>query len=81
MEYESLLVVLAVRGTPLDGHALDALTDARPRWVRLEREGEAVCLAARVSHRDPPEEFRARVRGWAGSRGWAATVAPCAPSL
>jgi hypothetical protein len=81
VEFESLLVLLALRGASLDDDALDTLVDIHPRWVRLEREGEAVCLAARVRHRDRPEEFRARVRGWAGERGWAVTVAPCAPSL
>jgi hypothetical protein len=81
VEFESLLVLLAVRGAPLDDDALDSLADVHPRWVRLEREGEAVCLAARVCHRDRPEQFRTRVRGWAGERGWAVTVAPCAPSL
>jgi hypothetical protein len=34
-----------------------------------------------VRHGDLPEEFRSRVRGWAAARGWAVTVAPCAPSL
>lgn len=81
VEFESLLVLLAVRGAPLEGDALDSLADARATWVRLEREGEAVCLAARVRHDDRPEEFRTRVRGWAAARGWAVTVAPCAPSL
>lgn len=81
MEFESLLVLLAVRGAPLDGRALDGLANARATWVRLEREGDAVCLAARVRHDDRPEEFRTRVRGWAAARGWAVTVAPCAPSL
>ena len=81
VEFESLLVLLAVRGAALDDDALETLEGAHPRWVRLEREGAVVCLAARVGHRDRPEEFRTRVRGWAGERGWAVTVAPCAPSL
>lgn len=81
VEFESLLVLLAVRGAPLDGRALDELANARATWVRLEREGEAVCLAARVRHGDLPEQFCTRVRGWAAARGWAVTVAPCAPSL
>jgi hypothetical protein len=81
VEFESLLVLLAVRGAPLDDRALDTLVGIHPRWVRIEREGASVCLAARVAHRDRPEEFRTRVRGWAGARGWAVTVAPCAPSL
>jgi hypothetical protein len=81
VEYESLLVVLADRGAPPDADALEALEDARPLWVRIEREGRSVCLAARVRHLDRPEEFRARVRGWGVDRGWAVTVAPCAPSV
>ena len=81
MEYESLLVVLAAHGVPPDAAALDELVDAAPVWVRLEREGCSVCLAARVRHRDRPEDFRARVRGWGTVRGWAVTVAPCAPSV
>jgi len=44
-------------------------------WVRVEREGDAACLAARVLHGDSPDEFRDRVRRWAGARGWAVTVA------
>jgi hypothetical protein len=81
VEYESLLVVLAARGSPLGADALTDLADARPTWMRLEREGESTCLAARVRHGDLPDQFRARVRGWAAARGWAVTVAPCAPSL
>jgi hypothetical protein len=81
VEYESLLVLLAACGAPPDADALDALEDARPVWVRIEREGRSVCLAARVRHADRPEEFRTRVRGWGVARGWAVTVAPCAPSV
>ena len=81
VEYESLLVLLAACGTPLDADALDALEDAHPVWVRIEREGRSACLAARVRHTDRPEEFRTRVRGWGVARGWAVTVAPCAPPV
>ena len=81
VEYESLLVLLAACSAPPDTDALDALEDARPVWVRIEREGRSVCLAARVRHTDRPEEFRTRVRGWGVARGWAVTVAPCAPSV
>ncbi|MGH7615004.1 MAG: hypothetical protein ACREMW_13300 [Gemmatimonadales bacterium] len=81
MEYESLLVVLAACGAPPDADALDALEGARLVWVRIEREGRSVCLAARVRHDDRPEEFRSRVRGWGVARGWAVTVAPCAPTV
>jgi hypothetical protein len=76
MDHESLVIVLSTGGSPLDGTALDALADAVVRWVRVEREGEAACLAARVAHADPPDRFRDRVRGWAAARGWAVTVAP-----
>src|SRR5437667_413395 len=44
-------------------------------WVRVEREGSAACLAARVRHGDPPDAFRDRVRRWGAARGWAVTVA------
>jgi len=61
-----LVIVLSTGGSPLDGSALGALADVRVAWVRVEREGEAACLAARVLHRDSPDEFRDRVRRWAG---------------
>jgi hypothetical protein len=75
MDHESLVIVLSTGGSLLDGSALGTLTDVRVLWVRVEREGEAACLAARVLHRDSPDEFRGRVRRWAGARGWAVTVA------
>jgi hypothetical protein len=79
--YESLLVLLAGRGDSLDSDVLTTLKDARPAWVRIEREGVSACLAARVCHAEAPEVFRDRVRRWAADRNWAVTVAPCAPSL
>jgi hypothetical protein len=81
MNYESLLVILASGGTALEPDALRTLVDAEIVWVRIEREGESACLAARVRHRDRPDRFRARVRSWADPRRWAVTVAPCAPTL
>lgn len=81
MEYESLVVLLAARSAPPDGDALESLADIRIVWLRLEREGQSVCLAARVRHRDRPEDFRVRIRGWGVARGWAVTVAPAAPPL
>lgn len=81
MPHESLLVLLARHGASIEPEALDTLEDARPTWVRIEREGDSACLAARVSHTAPPEVFRDRVRRWAAQREWAVTVAPCAPSL
>jgi hypothetical protein len=79
--HESLLVLLARHGASIDAAALDTLEDARLTWVRIEREGDSACLAARVSHNAPPEVFRDRVRRWAAQRDWAVTVAPCAPPL
>jgi hypothetical protein len=76
VDHESLVIVLSVGGSPLDGAALDALVDAEVTWVRLEREGDAACLAARVRHCDRPEDFRNRLRTWGAARGWAVTVAP-----
>lgn len=81
MRYESLLVVLAARGPLLDLDALRTLVDAQVVWVRIEREGESACLAARVRHPDGPGPFRVRVRSWAAQRSWAVTVAPCAPPM
>jgi len=79
MSYESVVVVLATRGAPLEGDALDTLPETTVTWCRIEREGRVVCLAARVRHHDPVTEFRVRVRQWAGPRGWGVTVAPCSP--
>jgi hypothetical protein len=81
MEFESLVVVLAAAGTSLEAEALHSLADTQVVWIRIEREGEAACLAARVRHHDQPDRFRSRVRSWASLRRWAVTVAPCAPSL
>jgi hypothetical protein len=79
VDHESLVIVLASSGSPLDGRSLAELPDAAVRWQRLEREGVAACIAARVRHRDPPEEFGARIREWGRVRGWAVTVARCGP--
>lgn len=75
MVHESLLIILSLGGSPLDRTALGALTDVMVTWVRVEREGETACLAARVLHGDPPDAFRDRVRRWGAARGWAITVA------
>ncbi|HTI04966.1 MAG TPA: hypothetical protein VL549_06595 [Gemmatimonadales bacterium] len=77
MPYESVLVVLATGGAPLEGDALDALPGTTVTWQRIEREGRVACLAARVRHADPNPEFRMRVRQWGAARGWGVTVAPC----
>jgi len=77
MSYESVVVVLATRGAPLEGDALDALPETSVTWCRIEREGRVACLAARVRHTDPVGEFRVRVRQWGAARGWGVTVAPC----
>ena len=75
VEHESLLIILSLGGSPLERTALGALTDVLVTWVRVEREGETACLAARVMHGDPPDAFRDRVRRWGAARGWAITVA------
>ena len=75
-----MLVVLSAGGVPLAGDALRDLPNAAVTWVRVETEGRAACLAARVRHGDPPPEFGVRVRRWAAARGWSATVAPCSPT-
>lgn len=79
--HESLLLVLTLRGATPEPDALRQLTDAVPVWVRVEREGGSACLVARMRHDDPPERFRVRARGWGAARGWAVTVAPCAPPM
>ncbi|HXF96257.1 MAG TPA: hypothetical protein VNI61_09175 [Gemmatimonadales bacterium] len=80
MEHESLVIVLSAGGAALERDALEAMTGTTVTWVRVEREGRAACLAARVRHADPPEDFRARVRRWGAARGWAVTVAPAGGS-
>lgn len=77
--YESVVVVLATGGAPLEGDALDSLPEMTVTWSRIEREGRVACLAARVCHADPVSEFRVRVRQWGAARGWGVTVAPCGP--
>ena len=79
MEHEALVIILSAGGSPLTGDTLDALPDVRATWVRVEREGSAACLAARVRHPDAPDRFRDRIRQWAGARGWTVTVARHAP--
>jgi len=81
MTHESLLLLLAFRGAVPDADALGHLENSALVWVRVEREGQSACLVARVRHDDPPDQFRARVRGWGQARGWAVTVAPCAPPM
>jgi hypothetical protein len=80
MSYESVVIVLATRGANLEGDALDTLSETTVTWVRIEREGQVACLAARVRHPDPIIEFRVRVRQWSAARGWGVTVAPCGPA-
>ena len=74
-----MVVILATgaSGTPLERDALDALEGTSVTWVRVEREGSARCLAARIRHADPADQFRVRIREWGVARGWAVTVAPC----
>ena len=76
MEHESLVIILSVGGSPLDRLALGGLPRVVVTWVRVEQEGEAACLAARVRHADPVDDFRDRLRRWGAARGWAITVAP-----
>jgi len=79
VERESVVVILATGGGAvlLERDALDAVDGTAVTWARLEREGDARCLAARVRHADPVDQFRARIREWGVARGWAVTVAPC----
>ena len=79
VDHESLVIVLSSGGSPLDGESLAQLPDAAVRWQRVEREGRAACIAARVRHHDSPEEFGARIREWGRVRGWAVTVARNGP--
>lgn len=75
MEREALVVILGVNGAPLECDALDAIEGTRITWVRVEREGDAVCLAARVRHDDDLDRFRFRMQRWGAARGWQVTVA------
>ena len=79
MDGESVVVILALGGgaAALERDALDALDGIAVTWVRVEREGDARCLAARVRHTDPADQFRVRIREWGVAQGWAVTVAPC----
>jgi len=79
MEHEALVIILSAGGSPLTGDTLDALPDVCATWVRVEREGDAACLAARVRHGDAPDQFRDRIRRWGAARGWTVTVARRAP--
>lgn len=74
-----MVVILATGkgAVPLERDALDALEGMVVTWARFEREGEARCLAARVRHGDPADQFRVRIREWGVAHGWAVTVAPC----
>jgi hypothetical protein len=76
VEHASLVIILSTGGSPLDRTVLDALDGVAVTWVRVEREGNAACLAARVRHADSPEDFRPRIQGWGAARGLAITVAP-----
>jgi hypothetical protein len=76
MEHASLVVILGVGGSHLDCDALDAIEGMQVTWARVEREGDATCLAARVCHGDDPDRFRQRIRRWGAARGWLVTVAP-----
>ena len=75
MDHESLIVILSAGGVRLERDALDGLGGTVVTWVRIERERDAACLAARVQHTEPPEDFRDRARRWGAARGWAVTVA------
>jgi hypothetical protein len=77
MDHESLLVVLSAGGSPITDDCLLSLPGASVTWLRVEREGDAACLAARVCHDEAPADFRGRVRRWGAARGWAVTVASC----
>jgi len=77
VDHESLVIVLSTGGPPLDDASLAGLAGAAVRWQRVEREGAAACIAARIRHNDPPEEFAVRIRDWGRVRGWAVTVARC----
>jgi hypothetical protein len=79
MTHESVVVVLATGGANVESDALDSLPETTVTWLRIEREGRVACLAARVRHSDPANEFRLRVRQWGAARGWGVTVAPCGP--
>jgi hypothetical protein len=77
MDHESVVIILSIGASAPDGSSLAEFPDAAVRWQRVEYEGSVACVAARVRHALPPEEFGTRIRGWGRSRGWLVTVAPC----
>jgi hypothetical protein len=79
MVHESLVIILSAGGSPIEADTLADVAGVEVTWQRLEREGVAACLAARVRHRDQPVELRARLRRWGAARGWRVTVAPTGP--
>src|SRR3989449_11122237 len=79
VDHESLVIILSAGGSPLDGGSLAPLSDASVVWVRVECEGRAACLAARVRHGDPPDAFRDRVRRVGAARGGGLAVGSVLP--
>jgi hypothetical protein len=55
VDHESLVIVLSSGGSPLDGESLAKLPDVAVRWQRVEREGRAACVAARIRHATRPK--------------------------
>lgn len=79
MVHESLVIILSAGGSPIAPDTLTDVAGVEVTWQRLEQEGMAACLAARVRHREQPVELRARLRRWGAARGWGVTVAPTGP--
>ena len=52
MVHESLVIILSAGGSPIDADTLTAVAGVDVTWQRLEQEGMAACLAARVRHRE-----------------------------
>jgi len=77
--HESLVIILSAGGSPIDDASLTGVAGVEVTWQRVEREGSAACLAARVRHREQPLELRARLRRWGAAQGWGVTVAPAGP--
>ena len=75
----AVLVMLSTSGAPVPAPA--DMVQSVPGvvavdWCRTEREGDAVCVAARVQSRVSVEQLRANARTWGNANGWGVTVAP-----
>ncbi len=72
----SLAVILAGRGVALELRDVYALPTARVVRADLVRGVGVSCVTATLEHEADLARVQATLRAWAGTRGWAITVAP-----